>query len=426
MFSKKLTLLLIISTIVPFITCADEVKTENLIVTGISDGTAPAYNCSAGATLPFFPLDSSSVTETIPAGDPIIKPEPIFTTCNTLTGPLMCEYSCETDIASAICVGFDCINDESFTEGETMKLKENNLRIRFDISTIDPTQLGRSWNISANSSRNNGASYFGFDVKSLEADTVYLVTAADGVVSSYNCSLPANPFAVYPAVRFDDIIDGIIAVGEPLVRPQFVDPLNCSGSFPDQLCVVECVEVLDFEEKSLLTLGPGPDPTLGDGVAVGYESSTESGVISVGRTDLVRRLAHVAAGTGANDAMTLADLDTLNQQLTDANTQLDAIEVEVVFLEERLENVVPEVLSEIDIILNDPSVSDKAKKILNKSKQHLDKALEELEKGDVEKAFKEINKAIEKLLKAEEEEEVDVLNLIDQLVEALLASEARI
>jgi hypothetical protein len=414
MLSKKLTLLLMIGTIVPFIASADEVIFDNLIVTGISDGTAPAYDCSAGATLPFFPFDSSSVTETIPAGDPVIsEPEPDIATCDFLTEPFMCEYTCETDIASAICVGFDCINDESFTEGETIKLKENNLRIRFDISTIDPAQLGRSWNINANSSRNNGASYFGFDVKSLEADTVYLVTAADGVVPSYDCSLSAKVFP-FPAALFDDIKDGIIAVGEPLVRPQFKDPPTCIGSFPDQLCEVECVEELVFNEKSLLTLGPGTDPILGDGVAVGYESSTQSGVVSVGRTDLVRRIAHVAAGIGANDALTLADLGLLEQQLINASTQLDVIEAGI---------IVHEVLSEIDIILNDPSVPDKAKKNLNKSKKSLDTALEELVKGDVEKAFKEINKAIEKLLKAEEEG-ADVLNLIDQLVEALQVAEA--
>ena len=117
MLFKKLTLLLIIGTIVPFIACADEVISENLIVTGISDGTAPAYDCSAGATLPFFPFDSSSVTETIPAGDPVIsEPEPDIATCDFLTEPFMCEYTCET-ADSAVCVGFDCNNPVRMSAG---------------------------------------------------------------------------------------------------------------------------------------------------------------------------------------------------------------------------------------------------------------------------------------------------------------------
>jgi hypothetical protein len=37
----------------------------------------------------------------------------------------------------------------------------------------------------------------------LEADAVHLVTAKDDDVSSYNCSLPANSYASFPAVVFD-------------------------------------------------------------------------------------------------------------------------------------------------------------------------------------------------------------------------------
>ena len=422
MLSRTLRLWLMISVIVPFVASADQVISDNLIVSGASDGTAPAYDCSVGATLPFFPLDSGSVTATIPAGDPLILPEPIVGTCDFSSGSLiMCEYTCKT--VGGLCVGQDCVNGESFV-GDEVILKENNLRIRFDNTLIDQTLLGRSWSVEANSSRNRGASYFDFELKSLESDTVHIVTAKDGEQPSYDCSLPANNFPTGGASLFDDIKDGIIPVGEPLVAPQFVGspgaPTNCTGTFPNQMCEVECVDVIDFEEKSVLTLGPASaDPVLGGDVAVGYESAVESGAVSVGRADLLRRIAHVAAGISGTDALSLANLDLLSQQIAGVNAQLDAIEAQIVILEENptVETVVPAVLSEIDALLVDPDVSDKAVKSLNKSSKELTKALDQLENGDVGNGLKSISKAIKELLKAAKEG-ADVLDLIDHLVES--------
>jgi tetratricopeptide (TPR) repeat protein len=82
-----------------------------------------------------------------------------------------------------------------------------------------------------------------------------------------------------------------------------------------------------------------------------------------------------------------------------------------------LESVVLAVLAEIDALLINPGVNDKAKKKLNKSKKKLAKALRELEKGNVKKALKEIGKAVKKLLKAEKEG-ADTADLIDLLVES--------
>ena len=421
MLSRTLKLWLMIGLITPFVASADQVIPDDLIVFGASDGTAPAYNCSAGLTLPFtlpdFSVDSSSAIGTIPAGDPLIVPELIFSTCDFSSEPFICEYTCKT--VGGLCVGQDCSNIEPFADDEVI-LKENNLRIRLDNTSIDPTLLGRSWNLKANAKRNGGASYFDFQVKSLEADTVHLVTVKDGEQPSYDCSLPANPFST--GSPFDILKVGIIPVGEPLVAPQFVGspgaPSNCTGTFPNQLCEVECVDVLDYEEKSLLTLGPaGAGTALGDGVAVGYESSVESGVVSVGRADLVRRIAHIAAGIELTDALSLANFDLLGQQLIDVNAQLDAIEAEIVILEENptIETTIPTVLSEIDTLLIDPGVSDKAKKDLDKARKRLERAQRDLEKGHVKKAIKRIARAVTKLLQAEKQG-ADVADLINLLV----------
>jgi len=57
------------------------------------------------------------------------------------------------------CVGFDCVNGESFGF-DTLKLKENNLRIFFDDTSNSASFPSNDWRIGINSSSNGGASFF--------------------------------------------------------------------------------------------------------------------------------------------------------------------------------------------------------------------------------------------------------------------------
>lgn len=64
-------------------------------------------------------------------------------------------------VIGSLCVGFDCVNGESFGF-DTLRLKENNVRIQFnDTSSIGafPTN---NWQIRANASASGGASFLGF------------------------------------------------------------------------------------------------------------------------------------------------------------------------------------------------------------------------------------------------------------------------
>jgi hypothetical protein len=64
-------------------------------------------------------------------------------------------------ITGSLCVGFDCINGESFGY-DTIRLKENNLRIKFEDTSIGsfPTN---DWQIIVNDSTSGGASYFSIE-----------------------------------------------------------------------------------------------------------------------------------------------------------------------------------------------------------------------------------------------------------------------
>lgn len=59
-------------------------------------------------------------------------------------------------------VGFDAVNNEVFGD-DTLRLKENNLRIAFRDTTIDVGEPGNDWQIIANDSASGGASYLGFE-----------------------------------------------------------------------------------------------------------------------------------------------------------------------------------------------------------------------------------------------------------------------
>ena len=74
-------------------------------------------------------------------------------------------------------------------------------------------------------------------------------------------------------------------------------------------------------------------------------------------------------------------------------------------------------LADIDVLLNDPGVSDQARQKLGKAQDDLNKALAELAQGDVKQALKEISDAVKDLLKATDEG-VDVATCNARLIEA--------
>ncbi|MEB8432017.1 GlyGly-CTERM sorting domain-containing protein [Cocleimonas sp. KMM 6892] len=318
---------------------ADQVINDDLILSGVSDGTAPAYDCSAGVTLPFDSttnsFDTSSVGSVIPAGDPLIIATP--TACTTVAGVFICEYTCSTPDASA-CIGSDCADDEVFND-DTLRLKENNLRIRMTDTAV-ATGLGQSWNIEANSSRNTAPSYFDIQVKSVTKDTTRLVTALDGVVPSYDCSVPVNIFSPPP----DNLppVTGTIPIGQPFITP-VRDPATCVLSGGGTTCSFTCDPDVDFEVQSALTFGTAnPANDLGNSIAIGSSSEFEVNTVSVGKASLLRRIANVANAIDATDILTLERLDEysvvedqiaaaalLKQKVDMMNTQLDTLTAQI-------------------------------------------------------------------------------------------------
>lgn len=65
-------------------------------------------------------------------------------------------------VQGSACVGLDCVNNENFGF-DTIRLKENNLRIKFEDTSSTGAFPTTDWQIIINDSNNGGRSYFGID-----------------------------------------------------------------------------------------------------------------------------------------------------------------------------------------------------------------------------------------------------------------------
>jgi hypothetical protein len=67
-------------------------------------------------------------------------------------------------ITGSLCVGFDCLTDGTENYGfDTIKLKENNLRILFDDTSATAGFPANDWRITVNDSSSGGANFFSID-----------------------------------------------------------------------------------------------------------------------------------------------------------------------------------------------------------------------------------------------------------------------
>jgi hypothetical protein len=84
-------------------------------------------------------------------------------------------FASDVDVQGSLCVGFDCTANESFGF-DTVKLKENNLRIFFQDTSVAAGFPANSWRLIANDSVSGGANYFALE-DSTAARQVFRVDA---------------------------------------------------------------------------------------------------------------------------------------------------------------------------------------------------------------------------------------------------------
>jgi hypothetical protein len=71
-------------------------------------------------------------------------------------------FATDLIVQGSACVGFDCTSSESFGF-DTLRLKENNLRIKFQDTSASASFPSNDWQLTANDSSNGGADKFAID-----------------------------------------------------------------------------------------------------------------------------------------------------------------------------------------------------------------------------------------------------------------------
>jgi hypothetical protein len=204
------------------------------------------------------------------------------------------------------CIGTDCVSGEMF-EGSTLKLKENNLRIRLLDTTVTEGNE-RSWTLVANDSGNGGAEYMRFAWQSNQQDTPVL---SDGTATDYQCdNLP------YPGT-----VVGTIPAGEP-IETYFCEP------------------VYTYRSRPALSLGK-------TGTTLGTGSESAHSDVSVGAAKLTRRLRHLAAAVADTDVLTKHQMESFDllkarrEQLAQLSAGVDQLEADALAYAESLAGPAP-------------------------------------------------------------------------------------
>ena len=84
------------------------------------------------------------------------------TTPEGLDGIMASVVTTDQIVQGSLCVGVDCTSSESFGF-DTLRLKENNLRIKFDDTSSSASFPKNDWMLVANDSGNGGAEYFAIE-----------------------------------------------------------------------------------------------------------------------------------------------------------------------------------------------------------------------------------------------------------------------
>jgi hypothetical protein len=111
---------------------------------------------SSDATEPSGPSDRSVVALSNHAGTPTAQLH------NAPVKALDVVTADDAIIQGSLCVGLDCVNNESFGF-DTIRLKENNTRIKFDDTSSSSGFPANDWQLTANDSASGGSSKFSIE-----------------------------------------------------------------------------------------------------------------------------------------------------------------------------------------------------------------------------------------------------------------------
>jgi hypothetical protein len=122
-----------------------------------AEGKLPAVTTLGGS---FAILEGRFVTPAMETGEPAAASH----SPSGAVAPNDVVHADDVIITGSECVGFDCLTDGSENFGfDTIKLKENNLRLYFDDTSATAGFAANDWRLIANDSASGGANYFAIE-----------------------------------------------------------------------------------------------------------------------------------------------------------------------------------------------------------------------------------------------------------------------
>jgi len=112
---------------------------------------------------------------------PVTKSPVASSTSSKVIKPLDVVTADDEIIQGSLCVGLDCVNNESFGF-DTIRLKENNTRIKFDDTSTSAGFPNHDWQLTANDSASGGANKF--SIEDITAATVPVTVTGSAPTNS--------------------------------------------------------------------------------------------------------------------------------------------------------------------------------------------------------------------------------------------------
>jgi len=195
-------------------------------------------------------------------------------------------------VQGSLCVGFDCVNNESFGF-DTIRLKENNTRILFEDTSNSAGFPANDWQLTANDSTSGGASYFSIDDVT-GGNRIFQVDAGAPALSLHIDSSGNLNLAAVTA-RITNLADPVDSTDA--VNLQTLNAAVAAVSYSDPVWMSSSSSETAYTSGNGSTaIGGGASAKTND-TAVGYRATvTADGSTAVGANSLIQSTNSVAIG----------------------------------------------------------------------------------------------------------------------------------
>ena len=220
-------------------------------------------------------------------------------------------------VPASLCLGFDCVNGENFSF-DTLRLKENNLRIHFEDTSATTSFPSNDWRIAINDSANGGENYFSIDD----------VTAGDSpfrIMAGGNVGLGTTAPTERLHVNGNVMVEGVVnQVSDVNVKENFtaVSPQEILARL-NKLDVTAWNYIADPDSTHIGPTAQDFYAAFGVGIDNRHISSIDTGGVAL---VAIQALSQQIEAQDAAIAQLTAENEQLQQQNADILARLDALE----------------------------------------------------------------------------------------------------